>query len=156
MGNQNLRPPTIAVTPEEYSQMSMKATPKPTMVKNMIWAFGVGGLICAFAQIMINVFRHMGLSAKEASSTATAVVIFLGALFTGLGVYDEIAKRAGAGAIVPVSGFANSIVAPALEFKREGFVTGMGARLFTVAGPVLVFGIATSIAAGCVYYFLHR
>jgi stage V sporulation protein AC len=155
MGSQNMRPPTIAVTPEEYQKMSAKATPGPTVVKNAIWAFFIGGLICSLGQILINVLQMAGLPKTEASSAATAIMIFLGALLTGLGIYDNIVKYAGAGAIVPVTGFANSIVAPALEFKREGYVTGVGARLFTVAGPVLVYGIAVSIAAGILYYIFH-
>lgn len=107
-------------------------------------------------QIIINLFRLGGLTVSEASAAATAVLIFLGALLTGLGVYDDIAKFAGAGSIVPVTGFANSIVAPALEFKREGYILGVGARLFTVAGPVLVYGIVTSIIVGLLYFFLHQ
>ncbi|MDR3270118.1 MAG: stage V sporulation protein AC [Peptococcaceae bacterium] len=156
MENKDWRSPAIGVTPQEYADLVTKETPKPTLVKNLIWAFVVGGLICACAQIMINALKGLGLTAKEASNTATAIVIFFGALLTGFGVYDELVKRAGAGGIVPVSGFANSIVAPALEFKREGFVTGVGARIFTVAGPVLVFGIITSIGAGLCYFLLHR
>lgn len=106
-------------------------------------------------QIIINLFRLGGLTFPEASAAATAVLIFLGALLTGLGVYDDIARFAGAGSIVPVTGFANSIVAPALEFKREGYVLGVGARLFTIAGPVLVYGIVTSIIVGLIFFLLH-
>lgn len=100
-------------------------------------------------------FVSLGLARLEASTAATATMIFLGALLTGLGIYDEIGKFAGAGSIVPVTGFANSIVSPAMEFKREGYVMGVGAKLFTVAGPVLVYGIATSIVVGFAYYLLH-
>ncbi|WP_240986848.1 stage V sporulation protein AC [Acididesulfobacillus acetoxydans] len=150
-----MRPPTLKITPEEYKDLSTKLTPKPTVLKNCIWAFFVGGLICAIGQVIINLFVAGGLNQTQASTAATALLIFLGALLTGLGVYDEIGKYAGAGSIVPVTGFANSIVSPALEFKREGYVMGVGARLFTVAGPVLVYGIATSIVVGIIYYFLH-
>ncbi|CAA7602083.1 stage V sporulation protein AC [Acididesulfobacillus acetoxydans] len=153
--SQNMRPPTLKITPEEYKDLSTKLTPKPTVLKNCIWAFFVGGLICAIGQVIINLFVAGGLNQTQASTAATALLIFLGALLTGLGVYDEIGKYAGAGSIVPVTGFANSIVSPALEFKREGYVMGVGARLFTVAGPVLVYGIATSIVVGIIYYFLH-
>ncbi|MHB8124111.1 MAG: stage V sporulation protein AC [Desulfitobacteriaceae bacterium] len=155
MAKQILRPPTIAVNPQEYQALSKQITPKPTVVKNTIRAFFVGGLICMIGQIISNLFIIGGLTRSDASIAATAVLIFLGALLTGLGVYDEITKFAGAGSIVPVTGFANSIVAPALEFKREGYVLGVGARLFTIAGPVLVYGIVTSIIVGLVYYFLH-
>lgn len=155
MPNQNLRPPTIAVNPQEYKGLSQKVTPKPTVAINSFWAFLVGGGICAIAQVIINLLIRSGLPRTEASTATTAFMIFVGALLTGIGVYDEIGKYAGAGSIIPVTGFANSIVAPALEFKREGYVMGVGARLFTVAGPVLVYGIATSIVVGIIYYLLH-
>ncbi|SPF35430.1 Stage V sporulation protein AC [Candidatus Desulfosporosinus infrequens] len=155
MANQNLRQPSISVTPEQYKQLAQQYTPKPTVVKNVVRAFIVGGVICAIGQIFINLFVTFGLARIEAATAATATMIFLGALLTGLGIYDEIGKFGGAGSIVPVTGFANSIVAPAMEFKREGYVLGVGAKLFTVAGPVLVYGIATSIVVGIVYYFLH-
>ncbi len=155
MGEKDLRPPTIKVTPQEYQALSKSMTPKPTLVKNVVLAFLVGGLICAFGQLVINFLTLSGLERTNASTAATAFLILLGALLTGLGVYDNIGKFAGAGSIVPVTGFANSIVSPALEFKREGYVMGVGAKLFTVAGPVLVYGISTSIAIGIIYYFLH-
>jgi stage V sporulation protein AC len=150
-----LRPPTIGLSPNEYQALSKQISPKPTVVKNTIRAFFVGGFICMIGQIIINSFRLGGLTFPEASAAATAVLIFLGALLTGLGVYDDIARFAGAGSIVPVTGFANSIVAPALEFKREGYVLGVGARLFTIAGPVLVYGIVTSIIVGLIFFLLH-
>lgn len=155
MPNQNLRPPTIAVTPEQYKVLSKQLTPKPTVVRNSFWAFLVGGAICAIGQVIINLFVAAGLGRQQASTAATALLILVGALLTGFGVYDEIGKYAGAGSIIPVTGFANSIVAPALEFKREGYVMGVGARLFTVAGPVLVYGITTSIVVGIIYYLLR-
>ncbi|MHB1404126.1 MAG: stage V sporulation protein AC [Desulfitobacteriaceae bacterium] len=155
MASQNLRQPTITVTPDEYKGLSKQFTPKPTIVKNSVRAFAVGGLICALGQIMINLLIMRGVALTEAQTVTTAVLIFLGALLTGLGVYDEIGKFGGAGAFIPVTGFANSIVSPALEFKREGYVMGVGARLFMIAGPVLVYGIATSIVVGLIYYMLH-
>lgn len=155
MANQTLRQPTISITPEDYKTLTQKYTPKPTMTKNILRAFLVGGIICAIGQVITNLFFMIGLTRVEASGAATATMIFLGALLTGLGVYDEIGKFGGAGSIVPVTGFANSIVAPAMEFKREGYVQGVGARLFTVAGPVLVYGIATSILIGVVFYFIR-
>lgn len=155
MANQSMRQPTIAVTPEQYKTLTQQFTPKPTIVKNVVRAFFVGGIICAIGQVIINLYSAIGLSRVEASTAGTATMIFLGALLTGLGVYDKIGKFGGAGSIVPVTGFANSIVSPAMEFKREGYVMGVGAKLFTVAGPVLVYGIATSIVIGFVYFFLH-
>ena len=150
-----LRQPTVTTTPEQYKALAEQYTPKPTIVKNVVRAFVVGGIICAFGQVIINFFVTYGLGRSEASTAATATMIFLGALLTGLGVYDEIGKFGGAGSIVPVTGFANSIVAPAMEFKREGYVLGVGAKLFTIAGPVLVYGIATSIVVGILYFVLH-
>jgi stage V sporulation protein AC len=155
MSNQSQRPPNINITQEEYQELAKKLTPKPTLLKNIILAFIVGGLICAFGQLCINFFVQVGLQKEDASTVATAFLIMLGALLTGLGIYDEIGKYAGAGSIVPVTGFANSIVSPALEFKREGYVMGVGAKLFTVAGPVLVYGISASIAIGIITYFLR-
>jgi len=155
VADQTLRKPSISVTPEKYQALTQQYTPKPTISKNVVRAFIVGGIICSIGQLFINFFITLGMVRVEASTAATATMIFLGALLTGLGVYDEIGKFAGAGSIVPVTGFANSIVAPAMEFRREGYVMGVGAKLFTVAGPVLVYGIATSIVVGFVYFFLH-
>ncbi|WP_206812796.1 stage V sporulation protein AC [Paradesulfitobacterium ferrireducens] len=154
MASQNLRQPTIGVTPDEYQNLSKQFTPKPTVVKNTVRAFFIGGLICAIGQVMINLMVMGGMALTQAQTVATAVLIFLGTLLTGLGVYDEIARFGGAGAFIPVTGFANSIVSPALEFKREGYVAGVGSRLFMVAGPVLVYGISTSILVGLIYYLL--
>ncbi|MEA4902429.1 stage V sporulation protein AC [Desulfitobacterium sp.] len=155
MPGEKLRPPNVNITLEEYKNLSTSMTPKPTALRNSVRAFFVGGLICLIGQMMINLLVIAGLERTEASTATTAILIFSGALLTGLGVYDEIGKFAGAGSIIPVTGFANSIVAPALEFKREGYVLGVGARLFTVAGPVLVYGIMTSIVVGIIYYFLR-
>ncbi|MCO1599994.1 MULTISPECIES: stage V sporulation protein AC [Desulfosporosinus] len=155
MADQTLKKPLLSVTAEKYQTLIKQYTPKPTIIKNVVRAFIVGGIICSIGQIFINLFSSFGLARVEASTAATATMIFLGALLTGLGVYDEIGKFGGAGSIVPVTGFANSIVAPAMEFKREGYVMGVGAKLFTVAGPVLVYGIATSIVVGFVYFLLH-
>jgi len=150
-----MREPTIAVTPDQYKELTKQFTPKPTIAKNVVRAFVVGGIICSIGQVIINLYVIIGLAQLEASAAATGTMIFLGALLTGLGIYDEIGKFGGAGSIVPVTGFANSIVSPAMEFKREGYVLGVGAKLFTVAGPVLVYGIATSIVVGVVYYILY-
>lgn len=155
MTNQN-QTPSLAINAQDYENLTKSLTPKPTILKNIIWAFLVGGIICAIGQIIINFFVLSGLARTEASVATTAIMIFLGALLTGLGVYDNIGKYAGAGSVVPVTGFANSIVSPALEYKREGYVMGVGARLFTIAGPVLVYGIATSIVVGVIYFFLPR
>jgi len=155
LDKQSMRPPTITVNSDQYKALTQQFTPKPTIVKNVILAFVVGGIICAIGQVIVNLYVSLGFVRPDASTAATATMIFLGALLTGLGIYDEIGKFGGAGSIVPVTGFANSIVSPAMEFKREGYVLGVGAKLFTVAGPVLVYGITTSIVVGIVHFILH-
>ncbi|HHV64792.1 MAG TPA: stage V sporulation protein AC [Peptococcaceae bacterium] len=156
MPNSDLRPPTLKVTPEEYKEITKKLTPKPKVVKNTILAFLVGGLICSIGQIIINSYMlYLGLTKLSAQIAGTATLIFLGALLTGLGVYDEIVRVGGAGGIIPVTGFANSMVSPALEYKKEGYVFGVGGKLFTIAGPILVYGIASSIIVGIIYLLLR-
>ena len=136
------------MTNKEYNKyVSEKAKPSPIW-KNMAWAFVVGGLICTLGQGLLNFYQWMGLSEDDAGTAVSMTLIFAAALLTGLGVFDELAKRAGAGTLVPITGFANAMVSPALGFKSEGMVTGTGAKLFTVAGPVLVFGISASILYG--------
>jgi len=131
-------------------------TPKPTLLKNICWAFIVGGLICTLGQFITDYFAGLGLSKKEASNFATIVLVFLGAFLTGIGVYDKLGKRAGAGSVVPITGFANSIVAPAMEFKREGYVFGIGAKMFVIAGPVLVYGMVTAFIVGVIYWIRQQ
>jgi len=116
-------------------------------------AFLVGGSICVIGQIINNLFLQGGLSIKDAAAATSSFLIFLGAFFTGLGYYDELGKVAGAGSIVPITGFANSIVSSALEFKSDGYISGVGARIFNIAGPILVYGTLVSILVGLVYYF---
>lgn len=133
--------------------VKQKAKPSPIW-KNMTWAFVVGGLICVLGQGLTDFFRYWGLEESLASSATSMILIALAALLTGIGVFDDIAKRAGAGTLVPITGFANAMVSPALEFKSEGMITGMAVKLFSVAGPVLVFGISAGIIVGMIQYFL--
>lgn len=143
-------------TKQEYSQLVKEKSPNSHLLKNLLMAYLVGGLICVLGQGINYFYQHLSLT-KEQTSGATAVtLVFLGAFFTGLNVYDKLAKHAGAGTLVPITGFANSIVAPALEFKSEGFILGMSAKMFTIAGPVLVFGILSSIAYGIIYIIFVR
>jgi len=135
-----------------YLQLVQRATPPRSMVKNSIMAFLVGGTIAAIGQVVLGFFQGLGMSPKEAGPPTTATMIFLGAFLTGIGVYDRLGPVAGMGAALPVTGFANSIVAPALEFKREGYVLGLGARMFQVAGPVIVYGLTASILIGLVFW----
>ncbi|MGB9885909.1 MAG: stage V sporulation protein AC [Moorellales bacterium] len=131
-----------------YQKLVGQVKPKPPVVRNALAAFLVGGSLCALAQLFTLMLLRAGLNAAEAAPVTAMVMVFLGAFLTGLGVYDNLAKWGGAGAMIPITGFANSIVAPAMEFRHEGFVFGVGARLFTVAGPVLVYGLVASVLVG--------
>ena len=147
--------PDMQPDKNEYKQYVEEMSPKPTYLKNRIMAFLVGGLICCIGQGINDFYmKIINLDKLAASSATSMTLIFLGALLTGLGVYDLIGKRAGAGSIIPITGLANSIVSPAMEFKKEGYVTGVGANLFKIAGPVLVYGISSSIICGLLYYFI--
>jgi stage V sporulation protein AC len=136
----------------EYEKFIQNKMPKPKTLKNCILAFIVGGVFSDVGQLITNIFKKNGFNSEQTSAGTALVLVFIGAILTGVGIYDKIGKFAGAGSIVPITGFANSIVSPAMEFKREGFVFGVGARMFTVAGPVLVFGISSSIIVGIIYY----
>lgn len=144
------------MTNKEYgAYVNSKSKPSP-LWKNLIWAFVVGGLICTGGQGLLNLFRYMGLNENGAATAVSVTLIFLAALFTGLGLFDKLAKHAGAGTLVPITGFANAMVSPALEFKSEGLVMGMSAKMFVIAGPVLVFGISASIIYGVILQLLFR
>lgn len=140
----------MKVSKQEYKTMSDKASPNSSHGKNILMAYLVGGLICATGQALSNLYVSMGLELKDARAWVSISLIALSALLTALGVFDNIAKVAGAGTLVPITGFANSIVAPAIEFKSEGYVVGVGGKMFVIAGPVLVYGIAASILYGLI------
>lgn len=141
---------------QRYAQLVEKLSPKSEMAKGLVRAFLVGGLICMMGQGITDVFAYGLQWGAQASATGTSIVlILLSALLTGFGIYDRIGKYAGAGSIVPITGFANSVVAPAMEFRREGLVMGVGAKLFTLAGPVLVYGISSSIIVGLITFFME-
>lgn len=138
------------MTNEQYLKyVADKAAPSP-LVKDMAWAFVTGGLICVGGQALQNGYEGAGLTAEAAGTAVSVTLILIAALLTGLGLFDKIAKWAGAGTLVPITGFANAMVSPALEFKAEGLVTGTAAKLFVIAGPVLVFGISASILYGLI------
>ncbi len=138
---------------KNYKKYVDQISPKPTYLKNYTLAFIVGGIICMIGQAINDLYMKVGGLDKLGASSATSItLIFIGAFLTGLGVYDLIGKRAGAGSIIPITGFANSIVSPAMEYKREGYVLGVGANLFKITGPVLVYGIGSSILCGIIYY----
>jgi len=139
-------------TKPEYSKYVEKKSPNSPLAKNIVWAFIVGGIICVVGQFITNFFLVRGLP-RETVSAITSILLILGAIIlTSLGLYDQIGKRAGAGSVVPITGFANSIASPAIEFKTEGLIMGLGAKMFTVAGPVLVYGISASIIVGFLYF----
>jgi stage V sporulation protein AC len=143
--------PMVKMTNKEYKEYIKLKTPNSKMGSNLVRAFIAGGLICTIGQGILNLYEYFNVP-TEASFAATSVtMVFLGALFTGLGIYDRLAKFGGAGTLVPITGFANSIVSPALEYKSEGFITGMSAKMFVIAGPVLVFGLAASVIYGVLY-----
>ena len=137
-------------TPEQYNQMIQRSCEKSPLGKNALWAFAVGGGICALGQGIFVFWRMAGLDESDAGTAVSVTLIALSALLTGLHVYEKLAKYAGAGTLVPITGFSNSVAAPALEFKSEGLVLGTAAKMFTIAGPVLVYGISASIVYGIV------
>lgn len=142
------------MTNQQYNQyVSGRAKPSP-LWKDCLWAFCVGGAICAGGQGLLALYQSWGADKDAAGTWVSVTLIFLASLLTGLGVFDNIAKYAGAGTLVPITGFSNAMVSPALEFKSEGFVTGTGAKLFTVAGPVLAYGISASVIYGIILYLV--
>ncbi len=144
----------IPMTNEEYAEYVKKKTPNSTLLKNCIKAFIIGGIICTVGQALLELYKHWGLSEEDAGTVVSITLIFISALLTGLDIYPKIAKHGGAGTLVPITGFANSVAAPALEAKTEGYVLGVGAKVFTIAGPVILFGVLASMAAGIFYLLI--
>ena len=140
------------MTEKQYGALVARMAPKSPMWRDCLNAFWIGGLICVVGQIFTNCYGAWGLEKQDAGTAASMTLVALSALLTGLSVYDDIAKHAGAGTLVPITGFANAIVAPAVDFKTEGFVLGVGAKMFTIAGPVIVYGLAASVVYGFIYW----
>ena len=143
------------MTEKQYGALVARMAPKSPMWRDCLNAFWIGGLICVVGQIFTNCYGAWGLEKQDAGTAASMTLVALSALLTGLSVYDDIAKHAGAGTLVPITGFANAIAAPAVEFKTEGFVLGVGAKMFTIAGPVIVYGLAASVVYGFIFW-LYR
>lgn len=143
----------MTVSKKEYSKMTKKASPNSPILLDCVKAFVIGGIICTIGQGLCNLYGMFGMEMKDCRTLTSITLVFLGALLTTIGVYDKIAKHGGAGTLVPITGFSNSIVSPAIEFKSEGFITGLGAKMFVIAGPVLVFGIISSVIYGIIYWF---
>lgn len=140
------------ISKHEYQILVDEKAPGSHYVKNLFAAFITGGAICSVGQIVMLVFKNFGADKETTASATSIIMIFIGAFLTGINIYDEIGKFGGAGASVPITGFSNSIVSPAMEFKKEGHVMGVGAKMFLIAGPVLVYGIFASVVAGLVYF----
>lgn len=145
----------MSTTGKEYDKMAKKASPNSPVFLNCLKAFLIGGLICLFGQVLNYLFGKAGFNEEYVKAMTPSVLIILTAILTGIGVFDKIAKHAGAGTIVPITGFANSVVSPALEFKAEGLVLGVSANMFKIAGPVIVYGTAASVIYGLVYWIFQ-
>ena len=140
------------MTEKQYGKLVKDMSPKSPTGKNCLKAFVVGGLICTLGQALINLYSYWGLEQEQASTVASITLVALSALLTGLSLYDNLAKHAGAGTLVPITGFANAVSSAAVEFKTEGFILGVGAKMFTIAGPVIVYGVSASVVYGLIYW----
>ena len=135
-----------------YQKMVKKASPPSPKIKNFIWAYTVGGLICVIGQLLNEMYTAFDLPEEAVKTAVPVTLIFLASLLTGIGIFDKIAKHAGAGTIVPITGFSNAVTAPAIEFKNEGWILGVGAKMFAIAGPVIVYGVVASVLYGVIYW----
>ena len=140
------------MTEKEYGKFVSDLSPKSPIIRDCALAFLIGGLICTLGQLILNGYSALGLDETNAGTATSMTLVALSAFFTGLSLYDDLAKHAGAGTLVPITGFANAIAAPAVEFKTEGFILGVGAKMFTIAGPVIVYGVSASVAYGLIYW----
>ena len=142
------------MTDKQYGELVKEMSPKSPLWKDCIKAFVIGGAICTLGQVFIRLYTYLGAEKQDAATFASMTLVVLSALLTGLSFYDDIAKHAGAGTLVPITGFANSIAAPAVEFKTEGFILGLGAKMFTIAGPVIVYGVSASVVYGFIFWIM--
>ena len=140
------------MTEKEYGKLVQDMAPKSPVLRDCLNAFWIGGLICAIGQGILNGYLALGLEKEAAGTAMSMTLVVISALLTGLSLYDNIAKHAGAGTLVPITGFANAISSAAVEFKTEGFILGVGAKMFTIAGPVIVYGLAASVVYGFIYW----
>ena len=140
------------MTEKEYAKLIKDLSPKSPIAKDCFHAFWIGGLICAIGQLILNGYLALGLEKDAAGTAMSMTLVALSALLTGLSLYDNIAKHAGAGTLVPITGFANAVSSAAIEFKTEGFILGVGAKMFTIAGPVIVYGTVASVVYGVIYW----
>lgn len=142
------------ISNEEYGELTKRRSHNSKMTKTIPMAFVIGGLICTLGELLLNLYGMAGLNRDDAGALTSITLVFLSVLFTGLEWYDRIAQHAGAGTLVPITGFANAVASPALDFKSEGYVLGLGAKMFVIAGPVIVYGISASVVYGIIYYIV--
>ena len=142
------------MTPQEYQEYVKRKAPKSPIVKDVVLAFAIGGAICVVAQAVLNGWTAAGLDKEDAGTATSCVMVLLSALLTGLGLYSRLARYGGAGTLVPITGFANAVVSPAIDFKSEGYITGMAVKMFTIAGPVIVYGVIAGVVYGLIYWGL--
>ena len=146
----------MSISKQQYSTMVKKISPNSKSRTDILKAFLIGGFICSIGQGLLDLFAYFGFDEKSAAAWTSISLVFVSALLTGLGLYEKIAKHGGAGTLVPITGFANAVASPALEFKAEGFILGVGAKVFAIAGPVILYGTAASVVYGLIYYFFLR
>ena len=140
------------MTDKEYGRLVKEMSPSSPIVKDCLFAFLIGGAICTVGQLILNLYTYLGVEETDAGTATSVTLVLISAILTGFSLYDNIAKYAGAGTLVPITGFANAVVSPAIEFKTEGFILGVGAKMFTIAGPVIVYGVSASVVYGFVYW----
>lgn len=140
---------------QRYNKMVQKASKPSPKLKNFIWAYAVGGIICVIGQLLNEMYTGLDLPEKVVKMAVPSTLIFIASLLTGIGVFDKIAKHAGAGTLVPITGFSNAVTSPAIEFKNEGFILGVGANMFKIAGPVIAYGTIASVIYGVIYWIMQ-
>lgn len=145
----------MKLSKKEYSDIVKKASPPSPILKNCIMAFIVGGVICVFGELLMKLYAYLGLGQQQVKMLVPVTLIFITALLTSLQIFDDIGKKAGAGTLVPITGFANAVASAAIEFKTEGFILGVGAKIFTIAGPVIVYGTVASVIYGVIYWIMQ-
>jgi stage V sporulation protein AC len=151
----NVNNKNMNITKEEYAKMAKKASPKSKALTDTMLAFLIGGGICTIGELILEGFKHLGFSLMASAAWTSIILIGVSATLTGLGLFRNIAKHSGAGTLVPITGFANAVASSAIEAKSEGYILGVGAKIFTIAGPVIAYGTLASVIYGLVYYFIH-
>lgn len=144
----------MKISKQEYGKMAQKASPNSSLLQNCLWAFFIGGSICVLGEFLYNFYRKIGFVLSDSRLLASITLVALSAFFTSIGWYGKLAKRAGAGTLIPITGFANAVVSPAMEFRAEGLVMGVGAKMFVIAGPVIVYGILASSLYGIILFYI--